>query len=132
MLGPNTMKRLLIFLAIFFACSSLQALSARYGVYIYYVNSHAKVDIYQGGGGDQLGLSVAEAATFLKTVGIMVAVVTESCEVSDYAPILKAILDRGSAMYLTCFDSGFGGDQMRTWIVRHHKELAEHTAATPH
>ena len=131
------MKLLPIFLAIVFAYSPLQARSRSYGLYIYIVDGRTKVDIYQVSGDDHMGLSVAEAVTFLDAIeisngGIMISVVaTDECERTDYTPVLKAILNSKSGMYLSGF-SGWGGERMRAWIERRHTELAEHAVVTPH
>ena len=119
------MKRFLILLLMLLACSSAQARVFSYGLFIHRINDQVKVDVYAPFGEDHLGLSVPDAVAFLKTAprsrgANQIGIVAEGCVTSDYATLLKSVIDGEPDMTLAYF-GGFGSEGLRTLIEQHRK-----------
>ena len=120
------MKRILILFLVLLACSSAQARVFSCGVFVYRASDQVKVDIYDRFGEDRLGLSVPDAIAFLKTaphsrganqIGVVAA---EDCISSDWAALLKSIIDGEPGMKLVYFE-GFGSHGLHDMIEQHRK-----------
>ena len=119
---PCHMKRFLILLLMLLACSSAQARVFQLRFVSFTVsNDQVKVDVYAPFGEDHSGaFRPPTPFAFLKTAprsrgANQIGIVAEGCVTSDYATLLKSVIDGEPDMTLAYF-GGFGSEGLRTLI----------------